>query len=171
MDGYFFKFERSVVPLLELPPPDKVPRFELSASTSCEDIALVSLYGRVFCLVKQPKEEVDFILVFLLSKSSVEQVHSLSLGAKVESVYFSVCDNLLLCHSSALRATLIFDVLSLVKKNTLQSVVPHATPAYFVDTITKNSLYLSSSPDNAIKRDLCTDKPIFSRPTAAVTGI
>ena len=162
MDGYFFKSERSVVPLLELPPPDKIPRFELGPSTCCEDVALVSLYGRIFCLVKKTKENIDFIAVYLLSKSSVEQVHSLSLGTKVENICYSVCDNLLLCHSSALRATLTFDVLSLARKNTLQSVVPYATPAYFVDTLKKNSLYLSSATDSM--------KQISSRPTTTATG-
>ena len=31
MDGFFFKFGRSTMPKLELPLPDKLPRFELGA--------------------------------------------------------------------------------------------------------------------------------------------
>ena len=156
MDGCYLKSEPSAVPLLELPPPDKIPRFELGPNVCCDDIALVSLYGRVFCLVKYTSENLDYISLFLLSKTTVEKIHSLALNCLAERVTYSVCDNILVCHSSSLRASLAFDIFRTPKKNKLSTnsaspeafvvhpVLPVAHPAYFVDSISKESLYVSS---------------------------
>ena len=138
MDGFFFKTEKagSSIPQLELPPPDKIPHFELGPGVMSEDIALVAIYGRVLCLVRYTDGDVgsDFITVYQLTKQRVERLHYLSLKIRTTGgLRFSVYDNLLLCHCLAERQTLVFDVLSAPVKtgsgSAIEVVLPLLAPA------------------------------------------
>lgn len=47
-----YSFETTDLPKFELPPPDKLPRFELPCRSPLnpDDVGLVRLYGRVYCV-------------------------------------------------------------------------------------------------------------------------
>jgi hypothetical protein len=111
MDGYFFKFGKSMLPKMELPLPDKLPRFELGPGVSVSDIGLEALYGRLFCLVHYTELGQDYISMYHLSRSSVTHTHTLSLDHTTESLSYSVLDNLLVCHCYSGKVSLVFDVM------------------------------------------------------------
>jgi hypothetical protein len=116
MNGYFFCSEKADnFPKLELPPPEKIPSFELGPGITGDDILLATLYGRLCCLVyyKNPSINQGFISVILLTRTSIVRSRSLALGsistAEV-AIKISVADNLIVCHLPQFNYSLIFDV-------------------------------------------------------------
>ena len=112
VDGYFLNCERPTMPMMELPPPDKVPRMELGPGLTTDDISLVSLYGRILCLVRYIEHEKDFITVYHMTKTKTERTHCLSLDCSTSGLLFSVYDNLLICHCIGERVSVVFDIFS-----------------------------------------------------------
>lgn len=123
MDGYFLKAEKANIPVLELPPPDKAPRFELGPGVDPEDISLVALYGKTFCLVRYTADEQDFITLYHLTKVSVNRVHVLSLNCLAGELKISVWDNLLICHSLTLQSSYVFDIMTTLRKKVESSAL------------------------------------------------
>eukprot|EP01038_Epipyxis_sp_PR26KG_P005597 gene5597-7725_t len=117
MDGYFFKMGKSSIPLLELPPPDKSPRFELGPGVQCDDITLLGLYEKLCCLVHYPGERgISNITIYYVTKTSVERAQRLSINLPFNRLYLSVDDNLLICHSIKSKLSYIFDIRAVNKK-------------------------------------------------------
>jgi len=112
IDGYFLNCEKPSIPMLELPPPDKVPRLEVGPGLTVDDVALVSIYGKILCLVRYVEHGLDFITVYHMTKLKAERLHCLSLDCPTNGLLFSVYDNLLVCHCIGERVSVVFDVLS-----------------------------------------------------------
>jgi len=175
MDGYFLKFDKSLLPMLELPLPDKAPRFEVGPNVSWKDISVVSLYGKIFCLVKYTNENLDYIGIYLISKTSIEKIHSLSLNCTADSLQYSLCDNLLICHSSSLQASIVFDIMCQPKKcrldhmgseSIMSPIQPLPYPLYFVDTLDKNCLYIRNQFEIPLENDFNNSAKTIKLPTA-----
>lgn len=118
LDGFFLNCEKSTIPLLELPPPDKVPRLEVGPGLTVDDVSLVSLYGKVLCLVRYVEHGLDFITVYHMTKLKTERLHCLSLDCPTNGLLFSVYDNLLICHCIGERASVVFDIHSSTARST-----------------------------------------------------
>lgn len=118
LDGFFLNCEKSGIPMLELPPPDKVPRLEVGPGLTVDDVSLVSLYGKVLCLVRYVEHGLDFITVYHMTKLKAERLHCLSLDCPTNGLLFSVYDNLLICHCIGERASVVFDIHSSTARST-----------------------------------------------------
>lgn len=112
IDAYFLNCEKPSIPMLELPPPDKVPRLEVGPGLTVDDIALVSIYGKILCLVRYVEHGLDFITVYHMTKLKAERLHCLSLDCPTNGLLFSVYDNLLVCHCIGERVSVVFDILN-----------------------------------------------------------
>lgn len=112
VDAFFLNCEKSSIPMLELPPPDRVPRLELGPGLSTEDVSLVSLYGKILCLVRYVEHGLDFITVYHMTKQRAERIHCLSLNCPTSGLLYSTYDNLLICHCISERVSVVFDILS-----------------------------------------------------------
>jgi hypothetical protein len=112
VDGFFLNCEKSSMPMLELPPPDRVPRLELGPGLGTEDLSLVSLYGKILCLARYVEHGMDYITVFHITKAKAERIHCLSLNGATHGLQYSTYDNLLICHCMGERVSVIFDILS-----------------------------------------------------------
>eukprot|EP01032_Pedospumella_encystans_P026978 gene26978-30498_t len=112
IDAYFLNCERPSIPMLELPPPDKVPRLEVGPGLTVDDVALVSIYGKILCLVRYVEYGLDFITVYHMTKQKAERLHCLSLDCPTNGLLYSVYDNLLICHCIGERVSVVFDILS-----------------------------------------------------------
>lgn len=124
LDGFFLKTEKASMPSLELPPPDRLPAFQLGPGVDREGIHLVSIYGQAILLVHSPSGGEaaaaggDAIIAFQLSGSSsavVSRLFSISLGVAVPAVRISILDNLLLLHLPS-KQSLVFDLQCPVKR-------------------------------------------------------
>lgn len=139
MDGYFLKAEKANMPMLELPPPDKMPRFELGPGVSNEGIYLVSSYGRLLALVQYTQEHEDLLTVYHVFKTGHEKIATLSLGGIMSMLKISTYDNLILCHDLFAKRTLVYDLLgpareriSLSATSVLDPIVMPNTVAYSI---------------------------------------
>jgi len=99
IDGYILNSERTSLPILELPPPDKIPAFEVGPGINPEqDISVVTLYGKPYCLVRYTEGGLDFIAAYHLHKQKAHRSFCLALDCSTRGVKVSIFDNLLLCH-------------------------------------------------------------------------
>lgn len=121
MNGFFLKIEKATMPTLELPPPDRIPTFELGPGVSSDSIYLVSLYGLLLALVQYTMENEDFMTVYSITKTSVDKIMTLSLGYIPKSLQVTTSDNLLFLHDAAQKHTLIFDIMRSPQKSTLSN--------------------------------------------------
>lgn len=116
MTGYFFRAEISDMPKLELPPPEKIPGFDLGPGILDSDIALVSLYGNLYCTVHYISNGQDMVTMYAVTKQSVARAHTLTMNTSSRIVRVSVIDNLLCCHAYSDRMCVIFDLKRPVSK-------------------------------------------------------
>ncbi len=128
MEGYFLKAERSAMPLLELPPPDRMPRFELGPGVSGESITLISVYGKLLVLVQYTQEEADFFTVYHLQKSTHEKIATLALGSIIKQIQLSTYDNLIVCHDLERSHSLLFDIMATPREKTSVTATPIIDP-------------------------------------------
>jgi hypothetical protein len=124
LNGYFFRIDKdNVMPKLELPPPEKTPKWEVGPRVHESDMSLVALYGSVYCIVhmrKAPEYHLEGELhLYRLTTSSATHTHTLSLDYPAPdmpplgtSLAFSVADNLLVVHCKRLRVSVVFEVTS-----------------------------------------------------------
>ena len=98
LNGYFFRSDKSDLPKLELPPPDKTPRFDIGPGVGEGDVALATLYGQLYCIVHCISTSVDQIALFLVTKTAVTRTHTLVMSLMSRTVSVSVSDNLLFVH-------------------------------------------------------------------------
>lgn len=114
MTGIFLRVDKSetaILPKLELPPPEKSPRFELGPGISKNGIFLVSLYGKPFCIALRRIRDEDYLFLYLITKTSVVRAHVLSLNCQTSSLKVSIEDNVLVCHFLPyLNKILLFDI-------------------------------------------------------------
>lgn len=116
LNGYFFRSEKTdFLPKLELPPPDKSPRFELGPGILPRDISLVTLYGNLYCAVSYTFDFSGYIALYVVTKTAVMHTHTLSQHSPTNggglTILISVSDNLLYAHCLESKTTLIFDIL------------------------------------------------------------
>jgi hypothetical protein len=110
MNGFFFRAEISDLPKLELPPPEKIQPFDLGPGLLSSDIALVTLYGNLYCTVHYSVNNLDYVTMYGISKSVVVRAHTLSLNQYSPVISISVVDNLLCCHMYASNTAAVFDL-------------------------------------------------------------
>ncbi|KAJ1406114.1 hypothetical protein B484DRAFT_423875, partial [Ochromonadaceae sp. CCMP2298] len=110
IDGVLLNCATPSIPMLELPPPERIPRFEVGPGLTTDDVSLQSLYGRLFCLVRYSEHGRDFITLYHLTKTAAQRTHCLALNGPTSGLLYSVYDHLLLCHCVGERATVIFDI-------------------------------------------------------------
>eukprot|EP01031_Cornospumella_fuschlensis_P037184 gene37184-45133_t len=128
MDGFFLKTDKSAVPALELPPPDRIPRFELGPGVSSDSIHVVSVYGRLLTLVQYTTGSEDFLTVYQLTKTSVERIYSLPLGGVVNALRVSTHDNLVICHNLPEKSSRVFDLMHPVKSKQSPASIEQVEP-------------------------------------------
>jgi hypothetical protein len=117
MDGYYFKAERSAVPMLELPPPDKIPRFELGPGVTTDCIHLLNVYDKLLTLVRYNMNNSDgYFGVYSITKTSVEKLFSLSVGSMTKEIKLSTFDNLIVCHDLASKLSYVYDIQKLPRE-------------------------------------------------------
>ncbi|RYH31191.1 hypothetical protein EON65_03235 [archaeon] len=128
MDGFFLKTDRSAVPTLELPPPDRIPRFELGPGVSSDSIHVLSVYGRLLTLVQYSAGTEDFLTVYQLTKTSVERIYCLPLGGVVNALRVSTHDNLVICHNLPDKSSRVFDLMHPVKSKQTPASIEQVEP-------------------------------------------
>jgi hypothetical protein len=112
MDGYFFKFEKPNIPMLELPAPDKIPRFELGPGVEMDCIHLVNVYGKLVTLVRYYQDSEGFFAVYQITKTSIDKLFSLAIGTQLsKDIVLSTYDNLILVHDMKNKNSMIFDIM------------------------------------------------------------
>lgn len=111
MDGYFLKSEKPNIPMLELPPPDKIPRFELGPGVDMKCIHLINVYGKLLILVRYMIDHDAYYAVYQITKTSVDKLFSLALGNMSTNVVISTYDNLIICHDLSTKLSIVFDLL------------------------------------------------------------
>ena len=124
LNGYFFRIDKDhVMPKLELPPPEKTPKWEVGPRVHESDVCMVALYGSVYCVVhirKAPEYHLEGELhLYRLTASSSTHTHTLVLDYPAPqipplgtSLAFSVVDNLLVVHCKRLRVSAVFEVIT-----------------------------------------------------------
>ena len=122
------------MPKLELPAPEKTPRFELGPGIRDRDVSLVTLYGALYCVVNYTYDYSGYIALYLVTKTAVTRTHTLSqhttnTGGGLH-VLTSVVDNLLYAHCMQSQTTLVFDILhrSSATSAAMHAVVDHIEP-------------------------------------------
>jgi hypothetical protein len=111
MDGYYFKAERSAVPMLELPPPDKIPRFELGPGVTTDCIHLLNVYDKLLTLVRYNTNNSEgYFGIYSITKTSVEKLFSLSVGSMTKEIKLSTFDNLIVCHDLSAKLSYVYDI-------------------------------------------------------------
>lgn len=67
------RFETTDLPKFELPPPDKLPRFELPCRSllNPKDVGLVRLYGRAYCVYIDNTTFPPIVNVYRLDRDQV----------------------------------------------------------------------------------------------------
>lgn len=115
LNGFYFRSEKSDLPKLELPPPDKTPKFELGPRVAQGDVVLATLYGVLFCIVHisadpSDRSSHDVLELFSMTKTAVVKTHSLSMHVSCPSVQVSTYDSLLFVHCMSIKVSLIFDI-------------------------------------------------------------
>lgn len=111
MDAYFIRFDRPAMASIELPPPDKSPRFELKLNITPDNIFLVSLYGMLYCVVHCHDNGEDFLIGYSVTKTSIDTKFYLLLTKVSPSISISTFDNLLVCHCHTIEESIVFDIL------------------------------------------------------------
>jgi hypothetical protein len=171
LDGFYLNSERPSIPMMELPPPEKVPRLEVGPGVALNDVSLVSLYGRVLCLVRYVEHGTDFITVYHMTKARAERTHCLSLNCLTHGLMFSVYDNLLICHCIGERVSLVFDILSTTARAKLSGSAAEKTQAlgqasamHFVHRHHNSGAVVSNS-----SRTASTDTTKFNYPAGTGT--
>lgn len=120
IDGYILNSERTSLPILELPPPDKIPAFEVGPGINPEqDISVVTLYGKPYCLVRYTEGGLDFIAAYHLHKQKAHRSFCLALDCSTRGVKVSIFDNLLLCHCTGIMSKGYID--SSINNNSYQT--------------------------------------------------
>lgn len=118
VDGFFLNVEKSNMPSLELPPPDRIPRMELGPGVNCDRIYLVYVYGLLLALVQYTTEEEDLMTVYHVTKTSLDKMSTLSLGySPQQELKVSTYDNLLFFHDTGRKTTLVFDLMKAPRKS------------------------------------------------------
>lgn len=117
MHGIFFKSDKASGPKFELPPPEKSPRFDIGPKVSKENIAVVTLYGSLCCIVlykmdQNQSSSFSQLVVYKITKSSVLKTHILPLNCHTDIVKMSVVDNVLIVHCLDLQKSVMFDIRS-----------------------------------------------------------
>ncbi|GAB5037563.1 Hypothetical protein NocV09_08800080 [Nannochloropsis oceanica] len=127
LKGYFLRYDsRASMPKFELPPPDRLPRFDLlpppssssspssspssSSSLNPLDISLHRLYGAMFAAVVDTTA--GSLALFLLEKEQVSLFRTYSYFLPGGPVRLHALDNLLLLHSVEGKVTMVYDILS-----------------------------------------------------------
>ena len=166
MSGYYFRLDKTDhFPKLELPPPEKIPKFDIEKSNSIID--LVTLYGKLYCCALcKHLDETMYISLYEISKTAVEltyqlQIEIITIISSFSVVSVSVCDNILVCHIivDGTRSVLLYDILKGQTRKKLncsfeivKALIPPTVirfPDYHVSTSAKTSEF-SSSKDNLI---------------------
>jgi hypothetical protein len=118
MSGYYFRLDKTDhFPKLELPPPEKIPKFDIEKSINIID--LVTLYGKLYCCaVCKHLDETTYLSLYEISKAAVEltyqlQIEIVTIVSAFSVTSVSVCDNILLCHIvvDGNRSVLLYDIL------------------------------------------------------------
>lgn len=108
MRSWFLRSEASDMPKLELPPPEKVPKFVLEVSPRPQDIALACIYDDMYCTQIDSSNSV--VRLFLITKDGALHTHSLNLCIKGEEFQLSVVDNLLAVHATDSNISMLYDL-------------------------------------------------------------
>jgi hypothetical protein len=137
MDGYFLKAEKPNIPMLELPPPDKIPRFELGPGVDMDCIHLVTVYGKLLTLVRYSQDSEGFFGVYQITKTSIDKLFSLAIGQLSKEIYLSTYDNLIICHDLKNKTSIMFDIMktprdrvSRASSLTIDPVLPASVISY-----------------------------------------
>lgn len=166
MSGYYFRLDKTDhFPKLELPPPEKIPKFDIEKSNSIID--LVTLYGKLYCCVLcKHLDETMYISLYEISKTAVEltyqlQIEIITIISSFSVVSVSVCDNVLVCHIivDGNRSVLLYDILKGLTRKRLncsyeivKTLIPPTVirfPDYHASISAKTSEF-SSSKDTLI---------------------
>jgi len=133
LNGYFFKMTKETLPKLELPPPDKTTKLEIAAGTAEKDLAMLVLYGMLYCSIRVSSgtTAADVLQLYAVSKAalSLTHTHTLQLGGICRSFLTSVTDNLLLVHCAETKSSLVFDILSSSSSDNSDSAPARVIPA------------------------------------------
>lgn len=109
MSGFFLRFDMSDMPRLELPPPDRMPALTLPHSASPQGIAMVTLYGSLYCVVRYEEQGGDLLCLYHLSHSKVQKSYTFPLYVS-SPIKISVTDNILCCHCLLSNMSFLFDI-------------------------------------------------------------
>jgi hypothetical protein len=112
VSGYFFRSEISDMPRFELPPPKKIPDFDLEAGVKLDDVSLISVYGALYCTVHTVKanSSTGMLSLYAILKTSVVKAYNLMLPYADKLVRLSVTDNLICCHMYNSKSSVVFDI-------------------------------------------------------------
>lgn len=135
LDGVYLKSEKSSLPTLELPLPDKIPRFELDPGIKIDHIFLESVYGLDLVLIKTKTDDKKQLVVYNISKTSVEKVAILLLDINVGPIAISSYDNLLLVHDREGKTTSVFDIFKSPQISSSASKPPYEPSPFSIDSI------------------------------------
>jgi hypothetical protein len=173
MCGIFLRIDKKdhLMPKLELPPPEKSPKFEVSNISSKENVSLASIYGEPYCVSLQHINESDYLVLHHISKSNINRAYILSIPFPNPLLRITVIDNVLVCHGREEDGSVLFDVnpISMTTKkipdfddpdDTIDVILPLTPPTKI--NVEPSSAYDSSDASTSFMNNICFDNNLSS---------